>query len=463
MSYALSLDIGSTYTKGVLCGVPDDARAPLEILDYAVTSTTVEHLPAGFAEVRTQLLKSVPAGVDHSIPVYFSSSAKGGLGIYALGIVPDLTLKTAKLTALSAGGKVVGFSAYKLTSKDLQALEASRPDVILLAGGTNGGNESFLLHNTKQLLRSAQLPQCTTVVYAGNDVLADDIPEQLSAAGYDVRVAENIMPDIDTINPGNARERIRDVFLQRIVKGKGLDSLVQEIGRAPHPTPYAVLSLVEAIRAQAPEFGDFVLADLGGATTDIYSSCKDERGAERVVYRGLPEPVIKRTVEGDLGMRVSAKAVAAYIDEPLASNEEFRGFIERIDADTSYLPADNLGKSFDNALAQKCLELALQRHVGTQKRIFTAMGDAFVQQGKDLRPVRTMIGSGGFLSRAESFKFELDSVQGVDDLGNGELIALLPQSIKYYRDAQYIFPLLGNLVGDFAERAVLTALDSIKG
>ncbi len=461
MAYALSIDIGSTYTKGALFGYDPSQAGGLDILAAEVTSTTVEHLPDGFEKVRAALLGELPLGTRAEVPIYFSSSAKGGLSIFALGIVPELTLKTAKLTALSAGGKVVGVSAYKLTSKDLANLEERRPDVILLAGGTNGGNESYLLHNAKMLRRSHSLQEHATIIYAGNDVLAEDIPPELEEAGYDVRLAENIMPEIDTINPQDARERIRDVFLQRIVKGKGLDVLVEKVGRPPNPTPYAVLSLVEAISEHRPDFGEFILVDLGGATTDIYSYCREAHTAERIVYRGLPEPVVKRTVEGDLGMRVSAKSVACFVPQELSQNEDFQSFISAIEKDTSYLPSDSQGRGFDDVMAQTCIELALQRHVGTQKRIFTAMGDAFVQQGKDLRQVERMIGSGGFLSRAEGFRFTMNASKGVDDLGNGEQIALLPHKLQYYRDAQYLFPLLGNLVGSLSERAVETALASI--
>ena len=461
MSYALSIDIGSTYTKGALFGYDEHSNKPLELLAREVTSTTVDCLPRGFEVVASSLRRSLPAGASADVPVYFSSSAKGGLAIFALGIVPDLTLKTAKITALSAGGKVVGCSAYKLTSKDIAVLEEGRPDVVLLAGGTDGGNESFLRHNAKQLLKSEYLRDNAAVIFAGNEVLAEEIPAQLREAGFDVRVAENIMPEVDTINPDSARARIREVFLQRIVKGKGLDALIAKIGRPPHPTPFAVLSLVEAISKYAPDFGEFVLADLGGATTDIYSYAKDDHGAERVVYRGLPEPLVKRTVEGDLGMRVSAKSVAAFVPEDLQKDESFQAFIAKVNADTSFLPIDELGRGYDNAMAQTCLDMALLRHVGTQKRVFTAMGDAFVQQGKDLRGVSRMIGSGGFLSQAGSFAYNCRAELGISDLGNGEMCALLPQKIDYYRDAHYIFPLLGNVVGAMAERAVVTALDYI--
>ena len=70
-----------------------------------------------------------------------------------------------------------------------------------------------------------------------------------------------MLPEIDRVEPEGARERIREVFLQRIVRGKGLDEIVALAGRPPLPTPKAVLQLVEAFPRQAPDFGEFLLVD----------------------------------------------------------------------------------------------------------------------------------------------------------------------------------------------------------
>ena len=160
-------------------------------------------------------------------------------------------------------------------------------------------------------------------------------------------------------------------------------------------------------------------------------------------------------------MRVSAHSTAEFVGEQTVQDKAFQEFIAKINADTAYLPADEKGKSFDRILAQTCIDLALQRHAGTQKRVFTAMGDAFIQQGKDLRNVSRLIGSGGYLSRAEDFVYDGRTAERIGALHNGEQVSLLPRKIEYYRDVQYLFPLPGNLVEERAPRAVLTAINSI--
>ena len=52
-----------------------------------------------------------------------------------------------------------------------------------------------------------------------------------------------------------------------------------------------------------------MVVDIGGATTDIDSVAKGEPTQSGVTLRGLEEPFVKRTVEGDLGMRYSASSL----------------------------------------------------------------------------------------------------------------------------------------------------------
>ena len=52
------------------------------------------------------------------------------------------------------------------------------------------------------------------------------------------------------------------------------------------------------------------MVDIGGATTDVHSVGAGTPMRDGVVQYGLPEPFVKRTVEGDLGMRHNARTIA---------------------------------------------------------------------------------------------------------------------------------------------------------
>ena len=193
----VSIDIGSTYTKGALFLRTEEG---LRLVQRVITPTTQEDLSQGFAKVYTQLTglpygeareeeprkgepvtrvspgrrqgeeetrkregepttRSYPGnkeGETRATPrVRFSSSAKGGLRIAAIGLVPDLTLQIARLAAWSAGGKIVADSSYKLREDRLSEILRTSPDIVLFTGGTDGGNEETVLWNAKKLAASS--------------------------------------------------------------------------------------------------------------------------------------------------------------------------------------------------------------------------------------------------------------------------------------------------------------------
>ncbi len=170
----LSVDIGSTYTKGALFLLEGEE---LRLLGRKVRPTTVDDLGRGFADVRAAALAGRPDGAAGDVPVYWSSSARGGLKIAAVGLTPDLTLSVARMAATSAGGKVVRAFSYELASDDLAELEAVAPDIVLLTGGTDGGNSRVVLHNAARLAETS-LP--AVILYAGNRKVRDRVAEILA-------------------------------------------------------------------------------------------------------------------------------------------------------------------------------------------------------------------------------------------------------------------------------------------
>ena len=139
----VSVDIGSTWTKAALFTREGDA---LTLVNHVLTPTTTHHLAKGFFSSLDQVLNvddALPLLNSGEVALKYSSSAKGGLAVAAMGLVPSITLETAKVTAHSAGAKIAQYYAYKLNRRDIQALEETQPDILLFTGGTDGGEESY--------------------------------------------------------------------------------------------------------------------------------------------------------------------------------------------------------------------------------------------------------------------------------------------------------------------------------
>jgi len=444
----VSIDIGSTWTKGAVFSLVD---GELVLLQRRACPTTVDDLARGFTELLVQLLPlnsldDVPALIHSGrVELSYSSSAKGGLAVAALGLVPDITLETAKVAAYSAGAKLTQVLSYKLTASDIRGLEASPPDILLFAGGTDGGNTDYVLANAKALAASSL--NCA-MVYAGNRSVRDEVSDLL--AHKDFIAVDNLLPTLDEPNPDPAREALRAIFLARIVKGKGLDRIIAATGIEPWPTPFAVYEYTKAIRAHVPGWHEFVLLDMGGATTDVYSAHR-ESPTGGTVLRGLPEPDVKRTVEGDLGMRVSAASAfqtgkglisAALANDP-SEVTTFADYVASLATQPEHLPQDPQGQSFDALLAGACVAHACARHAGRSYEVYTPDGMVRVQLGRDLSQVHKVIGSGGWLSKVAGFNpGAWLQKMAVDAKGKAVLV---PTHIEYHRDSDYLFPLLANV------------------
>ncbi|HSQ05839.1 MAG TPA: methylaspartate mutase accessory protein GlmL, partial [Burkholderiales bacterium] len=399
MNAALLIDFGSTYTK--LRAVDLDAR---RILGSGQGPSTVT------SDIRIGMnaaLADLERRVGRLPPFHYrlaSSSAAGGLRMVTVGLVRELTAEAARQAALGAGAKLVGTFAYRLTTGDINRIRALAPDIILLAGGTDGGNSEVVLSNARALGDTA-LP--CPIVYAGNRAAADEALSCLS--GKRVIVADNVMPEFNVLNIEPARTAIRQIFIDRIVHAKGIDRAQAMFDAVLMPTPAAVMEgarlLADGIDG-CDGLGSLMIIDPGGATTDVHSVASSEAAAG-VVFQGLPEPRVKRTVEGDLGMRHNASTIVQVAGlNPIAADAELdpervTTLLAEITQDVERLPQTAEETALDRALARAAVRIAVSRHCGTVETVYTAMGAVSVQHGKDLTNVRAVIGTGGAIIASE--------------------------------------------------------------
>ena len=295
----LTADIGSTYTK--LTAI-DSIRK--KIIATSSAFTTIEtDVMEGFSSAYGQL-KKIAANFEYD-QLLCCSSAGGGLKMVALGLVPELTSKAAKLAAASAGAKVGKTYAFEISQSEQNEIFEIDPDLVLLCGGTDGGNKEVILSNARRL---TQIQRSFTIIAAGNKSASFELEKIFSESGKAFVITENVMPEFNKLNIEPARQKIRELFISRIIEAKGLSRIQELCKTAIIPTPLAVLDGCELLSKGTKSIsgiGDLMAIDLGGATTDIYSIAKGKPTRTNVTVRGLPEPASKRTVEGDLGMRYS--------------------------------------------------------------------------------------------------------------------------------------------------------------
>lgn len=454
MRAVLLIDFGSTYTKCTAV----DLSVPRILGSAQAHTTATTDLSIGLEEALAKL--QAVCGPLQFEKRLACSSAAGGLRMVACGLVPGLTSKAARLAAFGAGAKVIHTFAYKLTDEDLAQIAQISPDILLLCGGIDGGNSDTIIHNAGKL---AQAAGNYPVLIAGNRNAQEECAALLSQGPHPVYRAPNVMPEMNQLNIEPAGAVIREIFLQRIIQAKGLSRITELIDGILMPTPSAVqhaLSLLAKGTKQTKGLGELLAVDLGGATTDVYSIASGDPQTPGTLVRGLPEPYIKRTVEGDLGMRHNARGVLDAVGEERLRDlcglphDSLNDFLATCAQDPAHLPANEAEQAADRALAAAAIATAFARHAGTLTRVYTPIGQVYEQTGKDLSQVKRLIVTGGALVYA-------GQLQGIisQALGMQEATSLLPKQVSLSVDRHYLLYAMGLLSMEEPEHALRLMLE----
>ncbi|MBQ1215228.1 MAG: glutamate mutase L [Firmicutes bacterium] len=441
MKPILMIDFGSTNTKVTAVDLDEQ-----KVLGTAASYTTVQtDVNEGLNNALALLSEKIgDLEYEHH---YACSSAAGGLKMISCGLVPELTAEAARQASLGAGAKVMKVYSYQMTEDDAEEIQQLKPDIFLLTGGTDGGNKENIIENAKIL---ASIPLDFPIIVAGNRTAARTCEKILTEAGKDVKVCANVMPKFNELNIGPAQELIREVFLDRIIKAKGLSKISHLISGIMMPTPAAVLAAMELLSKGTENqsgWGELVAVDVGGATTDIYSMTEGLPERTNTVMKGLPEPYAKRTVEGDIGMRYSANGIveagglANVCRLSGLSEDRVCELMELITTHTDTMPTTEELRNLDFALASLAIKTGVTRHAGTLEKVYTPLGEAYAQTGKDLSRVDKVVITGGSLIHVDTVdKIAAHALYDMKEPGS-----LKPQRFEVLVDKQYILSAMGLL------------------
>ena len=426
LNVILATDCGSTTTKAILIQklgdeyrqtyrgeAPTTVEAPFEDVTRGVLNAIqeVEELSGrtildGERIITPAQAENAETGVD----IYIStSSAGGGLQLMVAGVVQSMSAESAQRCALGAGAIVMDVLASndgRPSYEKIERIRHLRPDMILLAGGTDGGTVSHVVEIAEYISAAEPRPRLgmgyqLPIIYAGNT----DVQGQIQAILGDkaaLSITDNIRPVLERENLMPARHAIHDLFLEHVMaQAPGYKKLIDWAGAPIIPTPAAVGMIIETLARRADL--NVIGVDIGGATTDVFSVFQE---------------VFNRTVSANLGMSYSVSNVVAEagLDNirrwlPFALDEQsLRNQIKNKMIRPTTIPQTVTDLQIEQAIAREALRLALEQHkqlaVGLkgvqQKR---SVSDAFLQTASgqsliDMSALDVIIGSGGILSHA---------------------------------------------------------------
>ncbi|ADU52311.1 glutamate mutase, MutL [Thermaerobacter marianensis DSM 12885] len=442
MNVALLVDFGSTFTK--VSAV--DLDQPRLLARAQAPTTYATGLEQGLDAALAALEQAYGAPLPPFRHRLACSSAGGGLRMVAVGLVPGLTAEAARRAALGAGARLLATFSGSLGPADRDRLAELNPDIVLVAGGTDGGNRTALLDFARAL---AGCPTTATVVVAGNRDAAPEAAAILERAGKAVVVVDNVLPRLDTLQVEPAREAIRRIFMEHIVVVRGWKDVEARLGAILMPTPAAALRGAELLADGAgdePGLGELLVVDVGGATTDVHSVAAGLPADGRTVLRGLPPPRSQRTVEGDLGLRHGAPSLVEAAGLAAGGGEAAARWQERARrraAEPPFVPGPDepAEREADQELARAAVGVAVDRHAGRREPLATPHGRRWIQRGKDLRGVRHVVGTGGIFRHAPDPAVILAAA--LDPAGEGPV--LKPRAATLWVDRHYLLSHAGLL------------------
>ncbi|PYR51715.1 MAG: methylaspartate mutase [Acidobacteria bacterium] len=420
----LATDCGSTTTKAILIqrinGVyrqthrgeaPTTVEAPFADVTVGVINavTEVQEL-AGRRLVDDEGHIIHPATDTEGCDIYIStSSAGGGLQMMVAGVVRQMTAESAKRAALGAGAivmDVIASNDKRRPHEQIQRIRELRPDMILIAGGTDGGTTKHVVQIAELIAPAKPRPRFGSeyrlpIIYAGNTDAAPLIRPILDQS-FSLTVVDNLRPALERENLGPARDAIHDLFLEHVMAhAPGYDRLIEWTDAPIMPTPGAVGNILQTI---ADRQGiNVVGVDIGGATTDVFS-----------VFDGI----FNRTVSANLGMSYSISNVCAEAGMPSVlrwvhfdmDEGELRNRVKNKMIRPTTIPQTLEALVFEQAVAREALRLAYLQHKefattlkGVQQQ--RTVGDTFSQTASggtivDNMKLDLLVGSGGVLSHA---------------------------------------------------------------
>ena len=415
----LIADIGSTTTKALLFEISEEK---VTLLGGADAPTTVEapynDVKLGLFQAVSRLEKQLQIPLTdekhflqtntHAIEgLLATSSAGGGLQMLVVGLVKTMTAESAERAALGAGAVLLdvmaqddGLEMYERVAR----IRELRPDMILMAGGIEGGAllevavmvDILTKADPKSRLGDHKVP----LIYAGNS----DVRPYFESIQhpFEVQFVNNLRPTMDKEDLNPARLAIQEVFLHHVMtQAPGYAEVSKRVTAPILPTPLAV---GKALQLLAKEYGHNVMSmDIGGATTDVFS-----------VFKGT----FYRTVSANLGMSYSAMHVLAeagidnilrWLPEEL-SEEIVRDWLHNKMLRPTTLPVTPEALQVEQALAREALRLSLKQHFNltVALRGNKREGDATKSSEEffgtevlfGMKDIDWLIGSGGVVSHA---------------------------------------------------------------
>jgi uncharacterized protein (TIGR01319 family) len=480
----IATDCGSTTTKSILIEyidgeyrqtvrgeAPTTVEKPLNDVTKGVINAVTELEELARLKYKDDSIKFIKDDTlwisekeNEGVDAYVStSSAGGGLQMMVTGVVAKMTGESAERAALGAGAIVMDLIASndkRANYEKIERIRQMRPDMILMAGGVDGGTTKHVAEMGELVAAADPRPRLGSsyklpVIYAGNNKARDIIKDALGEK-TDLIITDNLRPKLEYENLGPARDKIHDLFMEHVMaQAPGYNKLMSWVkgpkdGKLVNipimPTPAAVGNIMQTI-AKVHDI-EVLGVDIGGATTDIFSVFTKNKVFNRTVSANLGLSYSISNVLATAGLKEILRWVPFDIDE-----SGLRNMIKNKMIRPTTIPQQLEELVLEQAIAKEALKYAFIQHKefavglkGAQQQ--REISEAFSQStsGESIVNMMTLdllVGSGGVLSHAP--RRNQAAMMMID--------AFLPEGItRLAVDSIFMMPQLG-VLAEISEKA----------
>jgi hypothetical protein len=423
----LALEVGAAVTRAVLFDVvegqyrfvaagqaPSTAEAPFKDVGIGVREA-IHHLESVtgskiLGNDRNLITPSQGdgAGVDAVVATF---SAGPAVKTVIVGLLSDVSLHSARRLAESTYSRVVDsldLTDQRKPDQQLDSIIRSRPDLVILTGGTDGGASRSILKMLEAVGLACYLmpmEKRPMVLYAGNQNLANDVQELLGGHAGKLEISNNVRPALETEDLGPAsRELAALVTKLRQRQIKGVDELYLWTAGNLLPTAYAQGRMIRFLSRLYESTRGLLSVNVGASATSVAAGFGGELALGTYPQFGLGESL------GGLLQFTELDDIMRWLPLDISPNV-VREYLSQKSLYPSALPATRDEQAISQALARQALYLAVR---ALQKDFPASVRAA---RAELMPPLDLILAGGGVISDGvslgQSLLLLLDAIQPV--------------------------------------------------
>jgi uncharacterized protein (TIGR01319 family) len=373
------IDVGSVTTRALLFDVvdsryrflaagvaPSTAAAPYHDISEGVRQA-IDHLQnlTGRTLVGSDERLIKPAtGFGSGVDTFAATISAGALlKILVVGLLEDVSVESARHLAITIYGSLVetiSLNDRRRSEARIDVILRLRPDLIVVAGGTDGGASQSVLKLFEPIrMACSMLPagQRPEVLFVGNQALKERV-QALMDGGSNIHFASNVRPTLEVEQLDAAQVQLAEIYTHiRAQRLPGVKELSEWGNRNLLPTASAFGRLIRFLsKAYASNKGVLGL-DIGASATTLAAALNGE-----LALRVYPELGLASGLSGLLE-RVRLADVTRWLPVDIA-DEVVRDYLFNRALSPASLPVTPEELAIEQGLTRQLMQMAVRQTAG---------------------------------------------------------------------------------------------------